>query len=186
MPSLLEDPTTKIPAPNAAAQGAKQLAPRKTQTSSSNHANTPSTPIVLHPISQGAASVPAGLVRFLHDEFSREIQRGTTYPMDTPLSLEGFAEYWFGTFGVVALVDDGDVLVDDRDWERVCLGAFYIKPNYPGLFLVFYVLCSFFGWALLMGACVVPYRGRSLLACLQCWVFYHCCCERHGRGCYYG
>lgn len=152
MPSLLEDPTTKIPAPSAAVQGAMKLTPRKTQTPGSNHTNAPSTPITLHPITQGAASLPAGLVRFLHEEFSKEIQRGTTYPMETALSLEGFAEYWFGTFGVVALVDDGgDGLKEGRDWERVCLGAFYIKPNYPGLSLVFYTVYSTsLVWALLM------------------------------------
>lgn len=52
-----------------------------------------------------------------------------------------FGEYWFGCFGVVALLDsdggNGKVgeekgLDEERDWERECLGTFYIKPNYPG------------------------------------------------------
>lgn len=147
MPSLLEDPSTKIPPPSTATQGAMKLTPRKTHTSGTNHANAPSAPITLYPVTRGAASLPAGLVSFLHAEFNKEIQRGTTYPMETALSLEGFAEYWFGTFGVVALLDgddeeegdgDWDGLKEGRDWGKVCLGAFYIKPNYPGLSFIFY------------------------------------------------
>lgn len=66
------------------------------------------------------------------------------------MALEQFAEYWFGTFAVVAVLDDEvekkdeeeerekgdgrDGLAESRDWEKVCLGTFYIKPNYPGTF----------------------------------------------------
>jgi hypothetical protein len=58
--------------------------------------------------------------------------------MENPMGLEQFAEYWFGTFAVIAVLDaDGEGgesggLKEGRDWEKVCLGTFYIKPNYPG------------------------------------------------------
>lgn len=91
----------------------------------------------MYPVAHGAKSLPADLVRFLHGEFAAEIERGSTYPMETPMGVEQFAEYWFGTFAVVAVLDgegegEGEGLVEGRDWERVCLGTFYIKPNYPG------------------------------------------------------
>ena len=53
------------------------------------------------------------------------------------MSAEKFAEYWFGTFAVVAVLGDGDDdggLREGRDWEKECLGTFSVKPNYPGLF----------------------------------------------------
>lgn len=57
------------------------------------------------------------------------------------MSYEKFAEYWFGTFAVVCLLDDegeegkeGQGLREGREWERVCLGTFYVKPNYPGAY----------------------------------------------------
>lgn len=55
--------------------------------------------------------------------------------MESAMGLEAFAEYWFGTFAVVAVLDEegeGDGLKEGREWEKVCLGTFYIKPNYPG------------------------------------------------------
>ena len=55
------------------------------------------------------------------------------------MSLETFREYWFGTFAVVAVLDDeyggSSGLEEGRNWEDVCLGTFYIKPNYPGMYL---------------------------------------------------
>jgi hypothetical protein len=81
--------------------------------------------------------VPDQLVRFLYAQFSEEILRGSTYPMETPMSLDQFQGYWFGTFAVVVIKDSdsGDEvrpLHEGRDWENDCLGTFYIKPNYPG------------------------------------------------------
>lgn len=58
---------------------------------------------------------------------------------------EEFAKYWFGYCGVVVLLDatdeehkGKDALRDGRDWEKDCLGTFYIKPNYPGTFFLFF------------------------------------------------
>jgi hypothetical protein len=60
--------------------------------------------------------------------------------MEEPMSLEQFAEYWFGTFAVLAIldpVDGGEGLREGRDWESACQGTFYIKPNYPGMSKLF-------------------------------------------------
>lgn len=78
------------------------------------------------------------------------------------MSVEAFAGYWFGCFGVVALLEEGcsggglegKGIGEDTDWEKVCLGTFYVKPNYPGNFFP------------------IPASG-SFLACLfVCWVTY--------------
>jgi len=81
----------------------------------------------------GASSVPAGLVGFLHEEFNREIERGDTYPMEAPLTLEAFRNYWFGAFAAVMLLGNEATLREGRNWANECLGAFYTKPNYPGV-----------------------------------------------------
>lgn len=134
MPSILEDPTTKIPPPPSHTKTAPNLQPLHTNVLRHNNA-----PVTLYPITSGPGSLPADLVHFLHAQFAAEIERGCTYPMEEVLGVERFAEYWFGTFGVVAVLDhdegeegEGNWLREGRDWERVCLGTFYVKPNYPG------------------------------------------------------
>ncbi|KAJ5316760.1 hypothetical protein PENANT_c016G00572 [Penicillium antarcticum] len=126
MPALLEDPSTRNPPPSAHIRAAPTLKARQATLPKDNDA-----PITLYPITGGAQSLPQDLVRFLHQEFSAEILRGGTYPMEEPLPLEQFAEYWFGTFAVIAL-DGTEPIREGRDWESACLGTFYIKPNYPG------------------------------------------------------
>lgn len=83
--------------------------------------------------------IPLTLLGYLHDQFSREIEKGDTYPMIEPLSLEAFGPYWFGMFGAVMLLGDFQEVEQVHalsrqgvDWDRACLGSFYIKPNYPG------------------------------------------------------
>lgn len=75
-------------------------------------------------------------------QLNREIDLGDTYPMTTTFeSPETFTSYWFQNFAAVMVLghvnslyevegfgDDGEKV----DWEKVCLGTFYIKPNYPG------------------------------------------------------
>ncbi|KAJ6095801.1 hypothetical protein N7486_006547 [Penicillium sp. IBT 16267x] len=133
MPALLEDPASHNPPPQAHTQAASTLTPRHTTLPKSA-----SAAVTLYPIANGPSSIPQDLVKYLHAEFSAEIERGTTYPMEQALGLQQFADYWFGTFAVVAILDDeGDAagvdgLREGRDWAKVCLGTFYIKPNYPG------------------------------------------------------
>ncbi|KAL1970151.1 hypothetical protein VTN77DRAFT_6556 [Rasamsonia byssochlamydoides] len=117
-----------IPAPQAHRHNAPTLQPRHDVLKDG------STSVTLYPVIDGAASLPSGLVKFLHREFSAEIERGCTYPMEEPLSLEKFAEYWFGTFAVVVLRGSDEKISreEERNWEEECLGTFYIKPNYPG------------------------------------------------------
>ncbi|KAH7401315.1 hypothetical protein BKA66DRAFT_405153 [Pyrenochaeta sp. MPI-SDFR-AT-0127] len=83
--------------------------------------------------------VPLTLLAYLCDQLGREIEKGDTYPMVEPLVLENFGPYWFGVFGAIMLlgeIQDGRELHEMArrgcDWERECLGSFYIKPNYPG------------------------------------------------------
>ncbi|KAL2819679.1 hypothetical protein BJX63DRAFT_358822 [Aspergillus granulosus] len=133
MPSILEDPTTTIPAPPS------MLSSLKSQPQAFTPIRTTlktGKPVTLYPITNGPSSLPQSLLRFLHAEFSAEIERGCTYPMEEAMEFERFGEYWFGLFGVVAVLDseDGEEggLSEGRDWERECLGTFYVKPNYPG------------------------------------------------------
>lgn len=86
-----------------------------------------------------AADVPHALLAYLCTQFNLEIEKGDTYPMTVPFSLETFGAYWFQSFGAIMLL--GEVAGREElweleqmgeDWRRVCLGTFYIKPNYPG------------------------------------------------------
>lgn len=132
MPALLEDPSTRIPPPQAHSSAASTLSPRHATLPKAGNAG-----VTLYPITNGHTSLPQDLTAFLHAEFSAEIERGATYPMERPMALDQFRDYWFGTFAVVAVLDEegaaaGEGLREGRKWEEVCLGTFYIKPNYPG------------------------------------------------------
>ncbi|KAJ4315771.1 Protein spt10 [Neodidymelliopsis sp. IMI 364377] len=94
--------------------------------------DTPATILPFTSLSQ----VPRSLVAFLHAQLSAEIEAGDTYPMLEALPLENFGSYWFGVFGAVMLAGEIEsteaVKGVEADWEKVCLGSFYTKPNYPG------------------------------------------------------
>ncbi|GAB1203128.1 hypothetical protein APSETT445_001754 [Aspergillus pseudonomiae] len=113
MPSILEDPTTTLPAPQPAQQASQTLTPRPAHLKDGS-------PVTLYPVANGPQSIPADLVALLHREFSAEIEAGCTYPMEEPMTLERFAEYWFGTFAVVAVLggEEEGGLREGRDWER--------------------------------------------------------------------
>lgn len=123
--SIMENPDSRIPPPQPAPP---LLQPRHATLRDGQRS------VTLYPITDGPASIPRDLVRFLHREFSAEIERGCTYPMEEVISEEKFAEYWFGTFAVVALAGTAESIEGGRDWEKECLGTFYVKPNYPGGF----------------------------------------------------
>lgn len=79
--------------------------------------------------------VPDSLLRYLSDQFNKEIEGGDTYPMMEMMPFEKFASYWFQNFGAIMLLGDigsADEVTEGKDWSKECLGAFYIKPNYPG------------------------------------------------------
>lgn len=84
--------------------------------------------------------VPPGLLGELCTLLNSEIEKGDTYPMMTTMFVEDFANYWFANFGAVMLLghfeSEHDVwkLNEDPeiDWKKLCLGSFYVKPNYPG------------------------------------------------------
>ncbi|KAK7971391.1 hypothetical protein PG989_016407 [Apiospora arundinis] len=80
--------------------------------------------------------VPLTLLRCLSDRFAKEIDDGDTYPMLEPMSLDDFSSYWFQDFAAIMLLGDikspEDMMVEGKDWSKECLGAFHIKPNYPG------------------------------------------------------
>ncbi|CRG84586.1 L-azetidine-2-carboxylic acid acetyltransferase [Talaromyces islandicus] len=128
--SILENAVDPpLPAPKAHLASAPLLHPRRDTLRDGRGQ------VSLYPIAGGADSLPPGLVRYLHAEFSAEIEKGCTYPMEQPMTLERFRDYWFGTFAVVALIEEEvqeKIGLQERDWEKVCLGTFYIKPNYPG------------------------------------------------------
>ncbi|PHH86773.1 hypothetical protein CDD83_9763 [Cordyceps sp. RAO-2017] len=79
--------------------------------------------------------LPPSLLVYLCDQLNREIEGGDTYPMMDPFSPDGFADYWFQSFGAVMLLGSLEGAADvaeGRDWASECLGSFFIKPNYPG------------------------------------------------------
>ncbi|MCJ1432539.1 hypothetical protein MMC27_001896 [Xylographa pallens] len=86
------------------------------------------------------AQVPQSLLAYLSDQLNREIEKGDTYPMLAPIPLSTFGGYWFGAFGAVMVLGPVESVEElgmwERgsrvDWGRVCLGSFYVKPNYPG------------------------------------------------------
>ncbi|KAK0712685.1 His(2)-Cys(2) zinc finger-domain-containing protein, partial [Lasiosphaeria miniovina] len=79
--------------------------------------------------------VPESLLRYLNDQFNKEIEGGDTYPMMDPMPFDKFASYWFQNFAGIMLlgsIETADDVEDGKDWSKECLGTFYIKPNYPG------------------------------------------------------
>lgn len=61
--------------------------------------------------------------------FNNILEEGVTYPQTSPLSPEGFRNYWLK--GSAFVVRRPATLADDTKAAQV-VGAFYIKPNFPG------------------------------------------------------
>ncbi|KAJ5257079.1 Acyl-CoA N-acyltransferase [Penicillium angulare] len=83
--------------------------------------------------------VPKPLLKYLSDQFNKEIEKGDTYAMSEPIPLAQFGRYWFSNFGVVMLL--GEIQSAEQthamdkagaNWTKICLGGFHIRPNYPG------------------------------------------------------
>lgn len=86
-----------------------------------------------------ASQVPPRLLSYLCSQLNLEIEKGDTYPMTNCMAVHTFGTYWFQNFGAIMFL--GEVMdieeifrMEDRGcrWEEVCLGSFYVKPNYPG------------------------------------------------------
>lgn len=89
------------------------------------------TTATIYPI-YSVNELPPGLLAFLCDEFNMEIERGETYPFFDTLHIESFQNYWFGSFAAVMVLGDSPNLESTQEWEKECLGTFFIKPNYAG------------------------------------------------------
>ncbi|KAK2749221.1 hypothetical protein FQN57_006837 [Myotisia sp. PD_48] len=83
--------------------------------------------------------VPHSLLVYLCDQLNKEIEKGDTYPFLKPLSLDEFGPHWFSDFTAVMLLGDIPSIhhvqtfeAMGANWEKVCLGSFNIKPNFPG------------------------------------------------------
>lgn len=86
-----------------------------------------------------ASQVPPGLLTYLCNQLNLEIEKGDTYPMMTSMSFATFGTYWFQNFGAIMFLGEVGsieevVRMEEAGvrWEEVCLGSFYVKPNYPG------------------------------------------------------
>ncbi|KAI4251537.1 MAG: hypothetical protein LQ352_004791 [Teloschistes flavicans] len=83
--------------------------------------------------------VPHALLNYLCSQLNREIEKGDTYPMISEMPLSTFGPYWFQNFAAVMILGEvnsveqiHDLEHTGIDWAEVCLGSFYVKPNYPG------------------------------------------------------
>ncbi|KAL8730070.1 MAG: hypothetical protein Q9181_004784 [Wetmoreana brouardii] len=83
--------------------------------------------------------VPHALLNYLCSQMNLEIEKGDTYPMLSPMPLSTFGPYWFQNCAAIMIlgqVNSVEEVIDLEsrgiDWGEVCLGSFYIKPNYPG------------------------------------------------------
>ena len=141
MPAMLDDPDTQI--------HFRQSGPGPYPTM--NNPQLPSsvyarqvtlrdriTTATLVPFSS-PSQVPPKLLAYLNDQLNKEIEKGDTYPMIDPLPLDKFGPYWFGNFAAVMILGDVKTILEIQqmealatEWTKVCLGSFYVKPNYPG------------------------------------------------------
>jgi hypothetical protein len=136
--SILENVNNPvIPAPNS--PNAQHLQPRVVYLR--DHV----THATIYPITSTTQLFPS-ILATLQDELNREIIQGDTYPIEEEMDFDKFTSYWFGTFAALMLLgkpeEHGD-LTAERDWGPLVLGTFYIKPNYPGKWMILeFLWCS--------------------------------------------
>ncbi|KAF1980958.1 zf-H2C2-domain-containing protein [Aulographum hederae CBS 113979] len=140
MPAMLDDPTASVkyrqsgqhpyPGPNSPLPA--DILPRQLTL---RDRVTTATLVPFSSVSQ----VPLGLLSYLCNLLNSEIEQGDTYPMIDPMPLEAFGPYWVSNFAAVMLLGEVSgpeevrkMEADGCDWSKVCLGSFYVKPNYPG------------------------------------------------------
>lgn len=87
----------------------------------------------------------AGLIDYLCSVFADEVEAGLTYPQEGPMNLNQFEAYFFAADVFIAVRSGSRAIasdlsgnssfeqaVNDRPWQDVIAGFYYIKPNYPG------------------------------------------------------
>ncbi|QDS77903.1 hypothetical protein FKW77_000695 [Venturia effusa] len=140
MPAMLDDPSSPaifrrsgaspFPAPKSALP--QDVVPRQVTL------RDRVTKATLIPFSS-VEDVPLSLLDYLCSQLNKEIEKGDTYPMMDAMPLAFFGPYWFANFAAVMLLGSYDSVhavkraaMEGKDWEKECLGSFYVKPNYPG------------------------------------------------------
>ncbi|KAI8149647.1 hypothetical protein BJV82DRAFT_128869 [Fennellomyces sp. T-0311] len=74
----------------------------------------------------------AQLVQHLRTLFNGELERGSTYPQEHPLTESQFSDY-FLSYDAFVLTKDGPIEKGQAyDYNDKVLGMYYVKPNYPG------------------------------------------------------
>ena len=78
-------------------------------------------------------------MEYLASQLNVEIEKGDTYPMVNTMTTASFGAYWFQNFGAIMVQGAvaeceqlGRMEKEGAKWEELCLGSFYVKPNYPG------------------------------------------------------
>lgn len=98
---------------------------------------TSSLKIALYSLTDISQRVPQALVQFLNAERNIDINRGALPTADFLINQDDFMTSWSDGFSVIAIQEEEAEpvgLQEGRDWENICVGAFNIKPNYPGNF----------------------------------------------------
>jgi RimJ/RimL family protein N-acetyltransferase len=92
-------------------------------------------PFTLYDAKRSPNQMPEALKEYIREILNTEIVVGNTYPMMKELDPEEFQAYWLTHFCGVLLKGQHNaetVLNQPYNWRDICLGSFYIKPNYPG------------------------------------------------------
>ncbi|KAH3902324.1 related to histone acetyltransferase HPA2 and related acetyltransferases [Saccharomycodes ludwigii] len=81
--------------------------------------------------------IPLELLKFMWKEFNKEIEGGLTYPQFDQLSFKEYKDYWFHSFTCIVLETSetnikSEKFEQEKNWDRIFCGSFYIKPNYLG------------------------------------------------------
>jgi hypothetical protein len=85
-----------------------------------------------------STDAPVALIELLWKEFTDEVDRGTTYPQEGPMSLEAFIGYFFAADVFVGLSVTGlspgaqppvsiTEAKGDRTWDDCVLGFYYVR-----------------------------------------------------------
>lgn len=80
----------------------------------------------------------------LHEILNDEVLNSSTYPQEEPFTAESFAAYYYSHHVFllyVPLSEDGSLDSSLADSQKI-IGAFYVKPNFPGRYVFHLTICS--------------------------------------------